>query len=170
MAALGVFFEHLYSSANGVGERDINLRDSSSAISAVVGHLCSLQERSDDIRDVGALAAHRFIRSPSLRIHDKAGSGSGPLTRYRLISQRTNGLRGYRILIRRNGFTSTIARNNPGCAWTLKVTNRMSLGPWCRVGRAQRGPPIPCHGRSGGPRCVTLRSTHPTRSPPKSLC
>ena len=58
MAVLGVFFQHLYTSVNGVGKCDINFRDSSSAISTVVAHLCSIQELSDDTRHVAPLAVH----------------------------------------------------------------------------------------------------------------
>ena len=60
MAVFGVYFQHLYTSVNGVGKHDINIRGSSSAI-PLVAHLCSLQERSDDTRRVAAPAVHRFL-------------------------------------------------------------------------------------------------------------
>ena len=41
MAVLGVYFEHLYTRVNGVGNRDVNIRYSSSAI-PLVAHFCSL--------------------------------------------------------------------------------------------------------------------------------
>src|SRR5689334_11548895 len=53
-------FQHLYTSVNGVGKRDIHIRDSSSAILPVVAHLCCLRERSNDTRHVAALAVHRW--------------------------------------------------------------------------------------------------------------
>ena len=54
MAVLGVFFEHLSSSVNGVGKRDINVRNSSSAIA--VSSLISAPSttRSDNTRHVAA--------------------------------------------------------------------------------------------------------------------
>jgi hypothetical protein len=42
-----VYFEHPYTSVNGVGNRDINIRDLLSSIQPIVAHLCSLPTRSD---------------------------------------------------------------------------------------------------------------------------
>jgi len=88
----GMFFQHPYTSVNGVGKRDINIHNSPSAIVPIVAHLCSFQARPDDTRDVAAPAVHRFLRIPSLIIHDKAGSDSCPKLSHRLSSQYIKGL------------------------------------------------------------------------------
>jgi hypothetical protein len=99
-------FEHLFTGVNGVGKRRWCIRNSSSAI-PIVAHLCSPQDPSDDTRDVVESAVQRFLITPILIIHHKTGCRSRQKTRYRLISQRTNGLRDHGIPFRRNGFTPT---------------------------------------------------------------
>ena len=87
----GVYFEHMYTSINGVANHDIDVRGSSSAI-CLVARVCSIRERSDDTRHVAALAIHRLILIPSMLIHDSSGSGSRPKTCCRLISWQTKRL------------------------------------------------------------------------------
>jgi hypothetical protein len=120
MAVLGVFFEHLSTSVNSVAKRDINIRCSSSAI-PIVAHLCSLHQRSDATRHAAAPAVHRFVLTPSLIIHDKAGSDSGPKPTYRSMCQRANALRAGKIRGQRNGSTSTRISHNPGSKWTMRA-------------------------------------------------
>jgi hypothetical protein len=60
MAVSRVFFEHPYTGVNGVEKRDINIRNSSSAI-PLAAYFCSLHRRSDATRHVAAPAVHRFL-------------------------------------------------------------------------------------------------------------
>jgi hypothetical protein len=64
MAVFGVLFEHLYTDENGVGMRDIDNRNSSSAIPPSSFILTRSKEWSDDTRDVAAPAVHRFLPIP----------------------------------------------------------------------------------------------------------
>ena len=119
VAVLVVWFEHSYTTVKSVGSARSSSVTRSSAISTIVAHLCSVHERSADTRDIAAPTVHRLRLTVSLIIHDKAASRSRGKTRYRLISQRANGLRDYGILTRRNGFTPTIANHNPGCSQSV---------------------------------------------------
>jgi hypothetical protein len=121
VAVFRVFFEHLYTCVKGVGNGDINIRDSSSAIPPIVAHLCSLQERSDDSRHAAAPAVHRFVLVLTLVILDGACTGSSLETRYRLVFQRTNSLRDREILKRRNVPRQRGASNDPGSTWTMRA-------------------------------------------------
>jgi hypothetical protein len=131
VAVLEVLFEHLYTAINGVGKRDTNSGAPGRLVvcnPAVVAHFCPLRQRSHDPRDVTAPAVQRLLLTLSLILHDKAGARSRRRMRYRLISQRTNGLRDFRILIRRNGFPSTRASGNPGCSHWARRTARRARG------------------------------------------